>query len=469
MQVSSCPLRRNLLLGSWVSALLLIASTLGAYGCSEEAGGGWSGAEEVDPNPPAFYQTLLASGDGRTLAVWRGPNPDTNPEPPKGFDGISASWKAPGAGWAPAAVVDAFESLPFPPAAAAGAEGRAIIVWGEPAARTEPQQVWASQYAAGSTWREPELLGDAGGLRESPLVATGVDGRTFVTWLRQSGSMSDIALTELEPDGDWGPVQSFPIETDPGGATSLGLGVDGDGRAVLAWWSWSGTFVNRFTPGEGWGTASSFNDEQLPGPPLVDIDANGTVWAFWPARADLAQCVGASRNTASGWESATLFDPGCSRGAGGAISADGVGGATVIWGTGFSDDAVAFWSRYRVGEGWTPVAAAPMGLGTGQAFWGLGAQPEGDTVALWYRSAIVEGSDFGGQLAVWTGTLSAQDRWSEPRRLSERGPWPSPNAPFRPPRVVSHPHGRAVGLWAQPADPDDRSGFSNTLWSADYR
>ena len=183
MQVSSCPLRRNLLLGSWVSALLLIAATLGAYGCSEEAGGGWSGAEEVDPNPPAFYQTLLASGDGRTLAVWRGPNPDTNPEPPKGFDGISASWKAPGAGWAPAAVVDAFESLPFPPAAAAGAEGRAIIVWGESAARTEPQQVWASQYAAGSTWREPELLGDAGGLRESPLVAIGVDGRTFVTWL----------------------------------------------------------------------------------------------------------------------------------------------------------------------------------------------------------------------------------------------------------------------------------------------
>ena len=141
----------------------------------------------------------------------------------------------------------------------------------------------------------------------------------------------------------------------------------------------------------------------------------------------------------------------------------------MIWGTSFSDDAVAFWSRYRVGEGWTPVAAAPMGLGTGQAFWGLSAQPEGDTVALWHRSAIVEGSDFGGQLAVWTSTLSAQDRWSEPRRLSERGPWPSPNAPFRPPRVVSHPHGRAVGLWAQPADPDDRSGFSNTLWSADYR
>lgn len=278
----------------------------------------------------------------------------------------------------------------------------------------------------------------------------------------------NIALSELQPDGRWGPVEVSPIEAELSGPTSLGFAADRAGRVVLAWWSSWKTTVNRFTPGEGWGTASSFQDEQLPGTPRVDIDADGTVWTFWPAREDVGNCSGATRNTANGWESATLFDPNCSRGAGGAISADGAGGATVIWGEGFYEDSIAFWSRYEVDQGWSSPQRAPLGAGTGPASWGLSAQTEGGTLALWYRRSGVEGSEFGGQLAVWTSLLNQEGRWSEPERLSEMGPWPSINAPFVPPRIVSYPGGRAVGLWAQRVD-DDESGFFNTLWSSDYR
>lgn len=169
-----------------IRTLVLVASMLGVDGCSDQDRQ-WSGPQELDPNPPAFYQTLVASGDGRALAVWRGPNPESDPEPPERYDGIYASWKSPAGSWGPATVVDAFLAQSYPPAVAAGPNGDAIVVWAQTAG-TREVEVWASRYEVGGPWSEPELVGDAGlGLQESPTVAIGADGRAFVTWWLRDG------------------------------------------------------------------------------------------------------------------------------------------------------------------------------------------------------------------------------------------------------------------------------------------
>ena len=146
----------------------------------------------------------------------------------------------------------------------------------------------------------------------------------------------------------------------------------------------------------------------------------------------------------------------------GAVSADGYGGAVVVWGQGFSDEARAYWSRYVVGEGWSPSAAAPVGDGFGPTLWGLGARPNGSAAALWYRPSAVEGNETAvGPLGVWASELGPQGEWTAAQRLSELGPTTLTDPRLVPPRVVAYGASSAVGLWI-----GERVERQPTIWSS---
>ncbi len=425
----------------------LLLGALHLFACSQEAG--WSSAEELDPRSPASHTALVTGGDGSTLAVWRGPNPESNPTLPRGFEGLFARWKRAGGGWGPVSVLDDYESLPLEPAAAAGPSGEGIVVWGQRGELTEPDEVWASRYGPAAGWGAPEAVGD-GRFRETPRAAVGPAGEMFVAWSRRTSTGQEIALSEHQANAGWIGRETLSLAAGQDEVTLLGLAVDRGGRVIAVYWSGTiGTGVNRFTPEAGWGSPSTFEQDDLVGPPMAEVDVQGTVWAFWPGLEVNGSCEGAVRNTSDdGWEALTRFETGCAQGTGGAIAVDHVGGAVAIWGQGYSEDATAFWSRYRAGQGWTPPESAPVGEGFGPTVWDLGALRDGQAAALWYRRGI-EGSEFGGgQFAVWTSALGAGNQWTDPQRLTERGPWASvSDARFVPPRIVTHEDGRAVGLW----------------------
>ncbi len=200
----------------------------------------------------------------------------------------------------------------------------------------------------------------------------------------------------------------------------------------------------------------------------------GTVWALWAGeREDGADnsCEGVARNTPDGWEPPTRFDVGCFGGVGGAIAADGVGGAVAVWGQYYTSSAgafsQAFWSRYRDGEGWSAPEQAPLGVGAGPALWGLSASADGSAVALWYRAGESDNLSYGnGQFAVWAAWLDADGLWNDPQRLAELGPWTRPYL-IVPPAVVRHADGRAVGAWESWSK--SREDLSITISSAEYR
>lgn len=449
----------------WILALLL------GSGCSE-SNRQWSEPQQVDPNSPALLPILVPSPDGRALAAWVGYNPDRNPPFPEGLTAIYASWKVPGGSWGSPTAVDGFRAFAgssYRPSAAAGPSREAVVVWAQSGEPMEPAEVWASRDPGNGVWGDPVMVGEASfGTRESPLVAIGPDGQAFVAWWLEARDSYVLALSELQPDGSWGAAELQPLPSR-GFVSALDLSVDRTGRVVFTWQGGSDggrndLSVMRFTPGSGWGVPSSIADAALPIPAIVDVDPDGTVFAFGPEGGETA-CPSVSRNTPEGWDEATPLDPDCSAFFGGAVSADGVGGATVVWGQGFSERSVAFWSRYNPGSGWSEPQPAPVAEGSGPLRWGLSARPSGDTLAIWYRSTEVDGM-FSGMAAVWTSTLDQEGGWSEPTRLSGSGPpiFRIGSVPVVPPRVVSYSDGRAVGLWGQ------RSvDFSDTLWSSEYR
>ena len=437
--------------------------TIAPSGCSDGAARQWSSAEQLETTQWVQFPTLVASGTGRTLALWRQPAPD----PVDWRSGIAASWKRPGGAWGPVTMVDDYLSYELEPGAAADDQGNAIVVWaqGSEASRVGAE-IWANRYEPAQGWSTPEHLGDAPfHLDDQPRVAFGANGDGYAMWLRSRGdrpASTEIVLRRYAPGEGWRPEQAFEFTSQYRGVLMSSIGVDETGRVTVAWFTQE-LWVNRFSEESGWGAAESFQDEVLRGPPIVEIDAQGTVWAFWPQSFDSLSCQGATRNTELGWEPSTIFETGCADGVGGALSADGQGGAVAIWSQGFADDAAAYWSRYQITEGWTVPEPMPMGLGRGPLRLGASAVSDGRAVALWYR--LPEGGEYGGQLAVWAGQLDSTNEWSEPQRLVEHGPWTRISPTFVPPPIVAYEGGWAVGLWTQESLDENRV----SLWSSEYR
>ena len=461
----------------WIMFALLEALCVLQAGCSGgEPNRQWSSPGELSSGSLSYSPVLVADNDGRTLAVWRGPNPDPNPVPPAGPNALFASWKPLGGGWETSIVLDDFRSVPVRPSVAAGPTGDAVVVWAQVGDDNEPDEVWVRRYEIGTSWGPPERIGIGARSGQSPRVAIGPAGRAFVGWLRRTADGEEIALSEWS-GGQWVPRESFSI----GAGWFLDFGIDASGRVTVVWWTGAvegagGTWVNRFTTEVGWESAAELVDEQLLGrPSSVDLDAQGTVWALWAGerQAGIDTCEVVARNTPNGWDVPTRFDAGCFGGAGGAIAGDGVGGAVAVWNQWYDSLAGtvsrAFWSRYRDGEGWSAPEEAPLGVGAGPALWSLNAGADGGSLALWYRAG--EGDNLingNGQFAVWAGWLDADGLWNDPERLTELGPWTTPANPIlAPPAVLRHSDGRAVGAWLGYSG--SREDLSITVWSAEFR
>jgi hypothetical protein len=440
------------------SLALVVVCSIASIGCSDEASSGWSAAQEIDSRSPAAFPLLAVGGDASSLAVWQGPNPESEPVPPESFRGIYAAWKPAGGGWGSVEVLDGYRALPDLQDAAAGPQGEGIVVWGEGGTRDVPAAVFASLYERDRGWSTPESIGD--GRFDAVQAAIGPEGQTFVAWARRAPSSNEICLREYTAEDQWMERDSIPV--DPS-VIVIDLAVDRNGRVAIAYWDSSiGVVANRFTPGSGWGLGSAFTDDELFGIPEVDIDAAGTVWAFWPGREVDGSCEGAVRNTADGWEAPTRFDTGCTSGTGGAVSADDFGGAVVVWGQGFSDEARAYWSRYVVGEGWSAPAAAPVGEGFGPTSWGLGARSNGSAAAVWYRPSTVDGDENArGPLAIWASELGPQGEWTAAQRLSELGPTMLTDPRLVPPRVQTWGASSAVSIWV-----GEQVERQPTIWSS---
>ncbi len=255
-----------------------------SIGCSGGAADPqWSGPEQLDSGSPSYSPVLVAGIDGRTLAVWRGPNPEPNPLRPTGSNGLFASWKTPGGRWGTSAVLDDFRSLLiFAPSVAMGPKGDAVVVWVQPGEDDEADEVWVRRYEPGTSWAAPEQIGVGGaGTYQGPRVAIGADGRAFAAWMRPTTDGEEIALSEWSGER-WAPRESFSIDQEAT-AWLLDFGIDANGCVAVVWWA-GGTWVNRFTTEAGWGSAAELVDDELVGWPSVDVDAQGRSGHSGPGR-----------------------------------------------------------------------------------------------------------------------------------------------------------------------------------------
>ena len=303
-----------------------------------------------------------------------------------------------------------------------------------------------------------------------PRAALRADGTAVVSWSRSSWvSGSEVLVREYVQDEGWVSLAPWP-SSDP--ALIAAIGVDEENRVVAAWLQPEEAgapiiVANRLTPGLGWGEVSV-----LPGESsffaILDIDRQGTIWAFW-RDSDPALCRVVARNTVDGWTRSELNTT-CEEGSGrAALSADDAGGAVAIWSEGLEDPISPYWIRYSEAQGWSAPAPMPLGAGTGGPSYALSTRAGGAAVALWYRNQQDELS----RLSVWASELSADGQWSEPQLLESSGPVSGGIAPFSlQPSVAIYPNGRALGSWLRYRGTENPEEFrinDVTPWASEYR
>lgn len=440
-------------------------------GCSGTGEPGWSNPSRVDSTRFAFAPQLFAGGEGRSLALWRLPEPD-GPS-----TGIAASWHVPGRGWASPTIVDDYRALSIDPSAATDANGNAIVIWAQSAPGTQNGEVWARRYLVDSGWADAELVGVVQlGVRGSPNVAFDRDGGAVATWFRpaEESGFDELVVSRYTVGAGWGPAEGFETTTRFGDARLLATSVDRAGRIVVVWYASTVPWGIRYTD-DGWDTPQSFQQSVLLGTPDVQIDDEGRAWAYWAADAEFLTCAGATRYDDDGWEDASVLSTDCRTGSGGAFAIDGRGGAVAVWSNGFGDATTASWSRYTPGAGWADAEPMLLGAGTGPPLLDVTALPNGQAFAIAYRLGAgfqPTGGGADGRLAVWGYTLDMEaDQWGAPERLSVDGPYLSVPAPYGSPLLVSYEDdSRALALWLEYAGgPDDLpTGFDNNPWSSTY-
>lgn len=237
------------------------------------AGGGWEAVQTIGAG--AANARVAMDASGHAIAVWR--------QVDGGTYGIFAARYTPGVGWSVPQAIDDSASEAVVPDIAMSSGGDAVVVWSQVDGAV--QGVHAARYTPAGGWEPAQVLDTGTAYATNPQVAMDGSGNAIAVWRQYDGSRHRIYTRRLAAGGSWD--ATVQIESPAGSdAWEPFVAQDASGRAIAIWLQWQsttfGVFVNRYTPGSGWGTAELLADAtDNAQTPRVAIDATGRAIAAW--------------------------------------------------------------------------------------------------------------------------------------------------------------------------------------------
>ncbi len=172
--------------------------------------------------------------------------------------------------------------------------GDAVAVWLENDAGTGINSVWGMHYSAATdAWGAPTLLDSGAQSAYEPKVAMDGNGNAVVVWMQQLGVEFNASAAHYRVGSGWEAAVLLENENSAvnGGFQQSSVAMDNAGNAIAVWSQRIGVqsyiYANRYTPGQGWGTAKSIDLPDTPGEldlsfnPKVAINNSGNAVVMW--------------------------------------------------------------------------------------------------------------------------------------------------------------------------------------------
>lgn len=278
------------------------------------------------------------------------------------------------------------------------ASGNAMVVWSQ-SDNANPSNIWANRYTPGSGWGTAELIeSDNAGNATQPQIAMDASGNAVAVWHQQIGNWLSIYATRYTPGSGWG--MAALIETNEGDASGPKIALDAIGNALVVWTQSEGSrfsrtgrsniWTNRYTPGNGWGTAKLIdaNNARLAVGAEIAMNASGNAMAVWFQTDSPHLNIGANRYTpGSGWGTPELIE---ADNAGDAshpvIAMDADGNALAVWRRSVDSRFSIRTNRYISGIGWSKAAAIDAGNAGFADLPQIAMNASGNAVAVWAQT-----------------------------------------------------------------------------------
>lgn len=289
------------------------------------------------------------------------------------------------------------------------AAGNAIAVWQEALADHTRNGVWASRYSAGGAWSTPATIDNPVGSASAPKLAMTPSGTTLVAFGQSDSNQGGTQLLVTNRfTGAWGTPTTIATPGQTPDKPFVALGPDGVAAAVFT--ASDGTFprawVARASAGGPWDVPVAMVSNVQPGwAPSVTVGANGdTVMTWTETDGGLsATSLWASRNQSGMWSAPVRLT---------------VDGGTVLGSVALGADAdgdvLALWSQRLGGlytlrssrmSGTTGAWSVPVTVNDGTrevTAPHLSVDADGDGVAVWFETSYgVVASRFSSSTATW--------------------------------------------------------------------
>lgn len=281
------------------------------------------------------------------------------------------------------------------------ARGNGIVV------TEDYDRVWANRYTAGAGWGEPQII--------------------------------DSTAIPAEDTRYGVQKQHIRIYFDPAG------------NAVAVWHEPRQTWINRYTPGTGWGRAEPSVHKPGDGnPPEMVADARGYLYAVWTNNDYKRQHHQVWANIhvpGKGWGQATAIAENTGDAKVAMIKVDTAGNVYAVWlqgkgkgtGKGLEDSAFNIgdvWiSRYAPATGWGKPALIIREANTAKPL-DMALDDRGNAMVVWEQKTK-------DQRAIWANRYLADRGWDQPVRLELE----SRQGDSRNPAVAFDARGSAIVMW----------------------
>ncbi|MDH3623923.1 MAG: hypothetical protein OES69_07100 [Myxococcales bacterium] len=339
---------------------------------------------------------------------------------------------------------------------AVDASGNAVAVW------VRDGEVWSNRWTPGSSRGTPVRIDDGAppGYILFPQVAIDPSGNAVAVWGRHEPGVADFTMwwNRWTPGDGWGTAERIDTDDDltdrpPDILEHPEVAIDAGGNVVVVWPQTEGNHINiwsnRRTPNGGWGTAQLIESNDAlfwAFGPEVAVDPSGNAIAVWIQMDYERSGTWSNRWTPEGgWGTAEYI---------GDDDDSGIGGGQLQVAIDASGHAIAVWKepdQYVWSNRWTPEGG-----------WGTAERIHDDAPnVVGLAQVAVDGS--GNVVAVWVqsdGALShihsnrwtADGGWGTAERIETED---AEDAWY--PQVTVDARGNAVAVWEYTV--------SDTVWT----
>jgi len=298
-------------------------------------GNGWNAPVKIDVGfGSAGNPQIGMDASGNALVVWW--------QSAGGRINVESVRYAVGAGWGNPATLDTDDTGDVSaPQVAVNAAGNAVVAWSWAAdggGGNYVYNVWATRYVPGIGWGNAEPL-DSNNVQQpnlAPHAAVGANQNAIVVWHRRDNGIDHVKSSHYSAGAGW--VQS--LETDPAVVSrNARVAIDSAGNALAVWEQYVGATANvmasRYNGGT-WAAPTLIETDNAGSAhtPQIVIDANGIGTAFWSQRnaAGFTDNVWVNRYTpGGGWGSAVPIDGQPQPATQPALGVDATGALVVVW------------------------------------------------------------------------------------------------------------------------------------------